>query len=50
MIRRRSRPGFFIISTSALQISGNNVSALVLNVAKAFPVKVGEFRGVGDKS
>ncbi len=50
MIRRRSRPGFFIISTSVLEIYGNNISALVLKVAKAFPVKVGEFRGVGDKS
>ncbi len=50
MIRRRSRPGFFIVNTSTLEISGNNVSALVLKVAKAFPIKVGEFRGVGDKS
>lgn len=49
IIRRRSRPGFFIIRTSGLQFYGNNVSALVLKVAKIFPVKVGDFRGVQDK-
>ncbi len=50
MIRRRSRPGFFIIRTSGLQITGNNVSALVLKATKSFPVKVGALRGTRDKA
>jgi hypothetical protein len=49
IIGSRSRPGFFIVRTSGLEIRGNNISALVLKAAKAFPVKVGEFREVTDK-